>query len=189
MDLAILGLAMITKQRRKVLSGAPILKTAAAATIRHIQYCRKTWASRNAQAVRGDFLYLLSRLSPTMSCTDARDRVYAYLSLQPETSQPIRADYALSVEDVFMICSKTLAAASKILDIFAHTRYPPIGPDSESSILPSWAIDWRLPSTISGLTRSVASSFCASGSFSYSALDEQIEPSGGILTVRGNVLM
>jgi hypothetical protein len=138
-----------------------VLKTAAAATIRHIRYCRNTWASRNAQAVQGDFLYLLSRLSPTMNCTDAGDRVYAYLSLLPETSQLIRADYALSVEGVFMTCSKTLAAASKALDIVAHTRYPPIGPGSESSTLPSWAIGRRLPSTISGLTRSAASGFCA----------------------------
>jgi len=55
--------------------------TMAAAAIRHIQYCKKTWISRSVRARHGDFLHLLGRLGLTMNCTYPRDRVYAYLSL------------------------------------------------------------------------------------------------------------
>lgn len=185
MDLAILGLSMRTKKQRGTLSGAPVLKTKAAATIRHIQYCRKTWASNKAKAREGNFLYLLGRLSPTMDCTDARDRVYAYLSLQGGDSQIISPDYALSVEQVFMESSAALAEASNCLDIFGHTRYPPIGPGGEPSRVPSWAIDWRLPSTMSGLNTSASSSFCASGNFAYDPQRTKLER---VLRVRGKVI-
>ncbi|KAK3367737.1 heterokaryon incompatibility protein-domain-containing protein [Podospora didyma] len=192
MDLAILAFASMAKKRKGTLAGAPILKTMAAAAIRHIQYCRKTWTSKKAQMRQGDFLHLLGRLSPTMDCTDPRDRVYAYLSLQE--NEPARAlsnaDYALTVEEVFMRCSAELAAASRCLEIFAYTRYPPIGPGSENSKVPSWAIDWRLPSTMSGLTRSVDSSFRASGSFEYRPIMplERHELSPQVLPVRGKVI-
>ncbi|KAL2870146.1 HET domain-containing protein [Aspergillus lucknowensis] len=185
LDLAVIGLATIDKKRRGILSGSPMLKTAAAAALRHIQYCRKRWTSRNAERHRHDFLYLLGRLSPTMACTDPRDRVYAYLSLQEEP-RVLEADYTLSVDDVFIKTSATLAAASRRLDIFAYTTYPPIGSGKECSQLPSWAIDWRMPNTMSRLRTKADSSFCASGSYEYNPI-----PSGQlcrILRVRGKVI-
>ncbi|GAB1311265.1 Heterokaryon incompatibility protein-domain-containing protein [Madurella fahalii] len=184
MDLTILGLASVTKKAQGTLSGASVLKTMAAAAIRHIQYCRKSWISKKAQT-QHDFLQLLGRLSPTMDCTDPRDRVYAYLSLQGE-QRNLEADYALTVEDVFIKTSAALAAASKRLDIFAYTRYPPIGPGCETSHVPSWAIDWRMPSTMSGLAGSAGSSFRASGDYEYSPTPP--EDCGRVLRVRGNVV-
>ncbi|KAK0706166.1 hypothetical protein B0T26DRAFT_679886 [Lasiosphaeria miniovina] len=169
MDLAILAFATITKKREGILSGAPVLKTTAAAAIRHIQYCRRTWTSKNAQVRRGDFLHLLGRLSAIMDCTDLRDRVYAYLSLQDQP-RALNADYSLTVDEVFMKTSAELAAASKGLDIFAYTRYPPIGYGSKVLRVTSWAIEWHLPSTRSGLTRSAGSSFSASGGFDYNPM-------------------
>ncbi|KAK1759111.1 hypothetical protein QBC47DRAFT_436665, partial [Echria macrotheca] len=184
LDLAVIGLAAATKRAQNTLSGAPVLKTAAASAIRHIQYCRETWTSKAAQTRRGDFLYLLGRLGPTMDCTDPRDRVYAYLSLQ---SQPriLDADYALDVDAVFIKTSATLAAASRSLDIFAYTRYPNIGHDGGISRVPSWAIDWRSPSTMSGLHRSADLSFCASGSYTY---NPPLDQRGPTLRVRGNII-
>jgi len=190
MDLALLGLATITKRRKKTLSGAPVLNTKAAAAIRHIQYCKKDRISKNAQARHGDFLHLLGRLSPKMDCTDPRDRIYAYLSLQEEGSRAMDADYALTVEEVYMKSSAALAAARKKLDIFAYTRYPPIGPGSEVSNVPSWAIDWRAPSTMSRLSRSAGSSFRASGDFEYKPIAPGQDDSkpGRILRVHGDVV-
>ncbi|KAK0719486.1 heterokaryon incompatibility protein-domain-containing protein [Lasiosphaeris hirsuta] len=187
LDLAILALASMDKKTQGTMSGSLVLKTKAAAALRHIQYCRKEWTSRNAQKRQHDFLYLLGRLSPAMECTDPRDRVYAYLSLQQEP-QVLEADYALSVDEVFVKTSFTIAAASKCLDIFAFTRYPPIGPNSATSQAPSWAIDWRMPSTMSSLATKVNSNFCASGDFQYYPSHSSFQQLDGILSVRGRVI-
>ncbi|KAH8888444.1 hypothetical protein GQ53DRAFT_767499 [Thozetella sp. PMI_491] len=167
-DLAIIGISWIDKKARGSLRGSWVLRTKAAATIRHIQHCKKIWVSRNSAQERDDFLQLLRRLGPTMECSDPRDRVYAFLSLKPD-SFCLQPKYGLSVEDVFVQTSAALAAQSESLDIFAYTRYPPIGENSAISTVPSWAIDWRLPSTMSRLDVTSKSTFCASGKFSYKA--------------------
>ncbi|KAK4182900.1 heterokaryon incompatibility protein-domain-containing protein [Podospora australis] len=67
LDLAILALAAIEERERSTLTGSPILRTPAAATIRHIQYCKKRWIGRKALSSDGDFLQVLARLSPIMN--------------------------------------------------------------------------------------------------------------------------
>jgi hypothetical protein len=165
-DLACIGLAWVEKKAHGILFGSSALRTKAIAVIRHIQYCKNQWIGSNAERQRGDFLRVLGRLSPTMECSDSRDRVFAFLSLQEEP-HILEADYSLSVDEVCMKTSATIAASSGNLDIFGYTRFPPIGRLCDAALVPSWAIDWSAPSTMSRLGIDACSSFCAARDFRY----------------------
>lgn len=68
-------------------------------------------------------------------CTDARDRIYSFISIEPRYS--ISADYASSVEDVYIAFARKVLARREfwILLLAAHTQ--------DESRLPSWVPDLR----------------------------------------------
>ncbi|KAH8647367.1 heterokaryon incompatibility protein-domain-containing protein [Xylariales sp. PMI_506] len=188
LDLACLGLARVDKLTHGTLSLSAALKTRGAATIRHIQFCRSEWISEHARAQHDDFLQVLRRLAPITECSDPRDRIFAFLSLQPRASTALvlQPDYGLSTETVYAQATAAIVAASQNLDIFSYTRFPHLGPEAANCSTPSWAIDWRLPSTMSGLPVPPNASFCACGDLTYK--EAAPDASSRVMMVRGKVV-
>jgi hypothetical protein len=189
LDLMIIAISMYHKEKNRSLKNAWILRTKAAHTVRHVQSCRQIWSSRRSQRERDNFLLTLNRLAFATECSDPRDLVYAFLSLQISPVL-LPANYALSVEQVYASTCLRLAASSGNLDILGMVRH--IGNEyglinySEER-LPSWAIDWRYNLSTQGppLTDGKAS-FAASGAFKYkSMLNDDLSL---IMTARGGAI-
>lgn len=78
--------------------------------------------SRRMEEQHHDFLYTLKRLAFSVEASDARDLVFAFLSLQGN-EKIIKADYTLSVEEIYTSTSAILAERSESLAIFRWTRF------------------------------------------------------------------
>ena len=189
-DLLILGLAWLDREKHG-LGNSWVLRTRAAQITRHLQFFKGDWSSRSAQSQRGDFLQLLKRLAFSTECSDPRDLVYAFLSLQHEKVLP-RADYTISLKKLYINTSAKLAESSQTLDIFGFTRYNANSPDR----IPRWVIDWRINKSIQGSPiAGPQSSFNACGRFKYHQ-SRNISRDGtgtelytdGLLSVRGKVI-
>jgi hypothetical protein len=158
-----------------------VLKTRGGNTIRQIQFCRRQWLSRKAQNDRKDFLQTLKRHAFTVECSDSKDLVYAFLSLQEVEVLP-QPDYALSIEEVYTITSAKLAESSKSLEILGLSARSPL------SKLPSWAIDWRVNKSTQGLPLAGSdSNFAASRGYKYRATPSR-HPLSPFLTVMGKAI-
>jgi hypothetical protein len=131
-------------------------------------------------------LYTLKRLAFSVEASDARDLVFAFLSLQGN-KKIIEADYTLSVGEVYTSTSAILAERSGSLAIFGWTRF------NRGSELPSWVVDWRLNKSTQGSPfEDTGSGFLASKSFKYKArprsqIDCLLEISGRIIDSIGTL--
>jgi hypothetical protein len=191
MDLLVIALSWVASRKhgKEALRMSPWLMSPAAHTIRVVQSIRKQWVSRRMTAHAGDFLQTLRRISFTSECSDHRDRVNAFLSLQDPPVLP-PADYNLSVKEVYANCSARLAEVSRSLDIFGYTRSIPFKQRetadrvyTDHPEVPSWAIDWSHRGSVqTGPVSDVESTFVACGDFTYTPAPS---PSADVLVVRG----
>jgi hypothetical protein len=188
LDLFIIAMGRVEQQWFGLsnLRTSKTLKTRGAATTRHVQYCRKASISRRMEEQHDDFLYTLKRLAFSVESSDARDLVFAFLSLQGNKNI-MKADYTLSVEEVYTSISAILAERSESLAIFGWTRF------NQVSELPSWVVDWRLNKSTQGSPfGDTGSGFFASKSFKYKArprsqIDCLLEVSGTIIDSIGTL--
>jgi hypothetical protein len=187
LDLLVIALAWLQRARGGTLQDSWVLKTRAMHTSRHVQFCRRMWLSRNSELERRSFLQTLRRLAFATECSDPRDLVFAFLSLQ---EAPILrpADYSLDIAQVYCATSAALAAESGNLDILGWTRQTEyIGTTSDGKRIPSWAIDWRYNDSTQGSPLSnPKSGYAASQNLAYRP--ETPDAVGTILTVKGKIV-
>ncbi|KAI7040584.1 hypothetical protein KC332_g6250 [Hortaea werneckii] len=75
-------------------------------------------------------------------CSDPRDRVFAFMDIATQAFGAFKADYAMSVEDLYKTFTLRIIDQVGNLDIWS-LRQPYAEPElSGRPELPSWAIDW-----------------------------------------------
>jgi Heterokaryon incompatibility protein (HET) len=120
--------------------------------------------------------------------TDARDRIFAFLShpsacINGNSGKPLlRPSYRVSVEQAYVSCAATLIELTRSLHVLAFVDH-----DTKLAVgrLPSWAPDWHAPNLVSPLPHSYLEGWKQETDDGI-AIDRTI--SGGSLRVRGLVI-
>ncbi|KAE9373094.1 HET-domain-containing protein [Stipitochalara longipes BDJ] len=89
--------------------------------------------------------YILKALNNARSlqASDSRDKVFGLIGLIDPDAQVLSSpDYNKSAIEVFSLVSRSLVERGKILDPLYYLS------ESESSLCPSWVIDWSEPATV-----------------------------------------
>ena len=180
-DLRILDYLLIVIASIEGIRDSRVLRTRGAHTLRCVQEWRQGFYHN--RRIPPTFLHVLERLALSLDASDGRDQVYAFLALQDPNVEHITADYSLQTSHAYTVVSALLAATMNSLAILGVVRGA-----MHPSILPTWAVDWRLNRSTQGTSfdnRKTSFNACQGYPYRTSSPPSHLDK---ILRVRGRII-